>query len=103
MIELTEQQLQALDHPDSTPPRVVDPRTKETFVLLRVDEYERLKEEYDDSDWTREELQALAWEKAADRERQHGEDGHEQRGKVATRISSASRTQLDNDGLSGPP
>jgi hypothetical protein len=26
------------------------------------DEYERLKEEYDDSPWTREELQALAWE-----------------------------------------
>jgi PHD/YefM family antitoxin component YafN of YafNO toxin-antitoxin module len=63
MIELTEQQLQALENPDATPPRVVNPRTKETFVLLRVDEYERLKEqEYDDSPWTREELQALAWE-----------------------------------------
>ena len=63
MIELTEQQLQALEHADSTPPHVVNPRTKETFVLLRVDEYERLKEdEYDDSPWTREELQALAWE-----------------------------------------
>jgi hypothetical protein len=62
MIELTEQQLQALEHPESTPPRVVNPRTKETFVLLRVEEYERLKDEYDDSPWTREELQALAWE-----------------------------------------
>jgi hypothetical protein len=32
-------------------------------VLLRADEYKRLKEnEYDDSPWTREELQALAWE-----------------------------------------
>jgi hypothetical protein len=62
MIELTEQQMQALEKPDATPPRVVNPRTKETFVLLRVDEYERLKEEYDDSPWTREELQALAWE-----------------------------------------
>jgi len=40
----------------------VNPRTKETFVLLRVDEYERLAEEYDDSPWTREELEALAWE-----------------------------------------
>ena len=41
----------------------MNPRTKETFVLLRVDEYERLKEdEYDDSPWTREELQAVAWE-----------------------------------------
>jgi len=65
VIELTEQQLQALERPDSTPPRVVNPRTKETFVLLRVDEYERLKEdEYDDSPWTRDELQALAWEVA---------------------------------------
>ena len=63
MIELTEQQLQALEHPDSTPPRVLNPRTHETFVLLPVDEYDRLKEEYDDSPWTREELQALAWER----------------------------------------
>ena len=64
MIELTEQQIQALENPEATPPRVVNPRTKETFVLLRVDEYERLKEdEYDDSPWTREELQALAWER----------------------------------------
>ena len=55
--------MQALENPEATPPRVVNPRTKETFVLLRVDEYERLKEqEYDDSPWTREELQALAWE-----------------------------------------
>ena len=63
VIELTEQQSQALERPDSTPARVVNPRTKETFVLLRADEYERLKEEYDDSPWTREELQALAWER----------------------------------------
>jgi PHD/YefM family antitoxin component YafN of YafNO toxin-antitoxin module len=64
MIELTEQQVQALKHGEATPLRVVNPRTKETFVLLRVDEYERLKEDaYDDSPWTREELQALAWER----------------------------------------
>jgi alpha-D-ribose 1-methylphosphonate 5-phosphate C-P lyase len=65
MIELTEQQVQALENPEATPPRLVNPRTKETFVLLRVDEYERLKEdEYDDSPWTREELEAQAWEVA---------------------------------------
>ena len=59
MIELTEQQVKALESQQATPPRIVDPRTKETFVLLRADEYERLKEdEYDDSPWTREELQA---------------------------------------------
>jgi hypothetical protein len=67
MIELTEQQVQALENPESTPPRVVNPRTKETFVLLRVADYERLtEEEYDDSPWTREELQALAWERVKD-------------------------------------
>jgi hypothetical protein len=63
MIELTEQQAHALEHATAIPPRVVNPLTKETFVLLRVDEYERLDQEYDDSPWTREELQALAWER----------------------------------------
>jgi hypothetical protein len=64
MIELTEQQMQALENPEGVPPRIVHPRSKETFVLIRVDEYERLKQdEYDDSPWTREELQALAWER----------------------------------------
>lgn len=63
MIEFTEQQLQALAEPQATPPRIVNPRTKETFVLLRVDEYQRLKEdEYDDSPWTSEERHTLAWE-----------------------------------------
>ncbi len=67
MIELTEQQVQALENLESTPPCVVNPRTKEMFVLLRVKEYERLREEeYDDSPWTREELQALAWERVKD-------------------------------------
>jgi hypothetical protein len=62
MIELTEQQARALENSGATPPRVVNPQTQETFVLLRVEEYERLREEYDDSPWTREELSALAWE-----------------------------------------
>src|SRR3954451_24365572 len=63
MIERTQQQAEALEHAEVTPPRVVNPRTKETFVLLRVDEYQRLKEEeYDDSPWTSEERHALAWE-----------------------------------------
>ena len=63
MIELTEQQMKALENPEALPPRIVNPRTKETFVLLRVEDYERLQEGYDDSPWTREELQALAWER----------------------------------------
>jgi alpha-D-ribose 1-methylphosphonate 5-phosphate C-P lyase len=69
MIELTEQQMHALQNPDAIPPRFANPRTKETFVLLRVDEYERLKlDQYDDSPWTREELQALAWERVKHQE-----------------------------------
>ncbi|MFO0848600.1 MAG: hypothetical protein U0871_08600 [Gemmataceae bacterium] len=64
MIELTEQQADALAQA-ATPPQVVNPRTQEAFVLLRVDEYERLKgDEYDDRPWTREELQAQGWETA---------------------------------------
>jgi hypothetical protein len=63
MVELTEQQVDALSFPGTLPARIVNPRTKETFVLLPVDEYQRLKDdEYDDRPWTREELHALAWE-----------------------------------------
>jgi PHD/YefM family antitoxin component YafN of YafNO toxin-antitoxin module len=65
MIELTQQQAEALEQAAVIPPRIVNPRTKETFVLLPLDEYKRLKEdEYEDSPWTREELQALAWDVA---------------------------------------
>jgi hypothetical protein len=63
MLELTDQQLLAIENSTTTPPRIVNPQTMETFVLLTIDEYNRLKdEEYDDSPWTSEELQALAWE-----------------------------------------
>lgn len=65
MIDLTDEQIRSLDAPVGDPPRVRNPRTKETFVLLRVEEYERLKaDDYDDSPWTREELQTLAWDVA---------------------------------------
>jgi hypothetical protein len=45
MIELTEEQLQAIAGPGSAPPRLLNPRTKEAFVLIRADEYKRLTEE----------------------------------------------------------
>lgn len=65
MIELTEQQVRALEDPEVTPPRVVNPWTNETFVVLRLDEYERGSgQKYDDSPWTKKELQTLAWEAA---------------------------------------
>jgi hypothetical protein len=64
MIELTGQQAEAIEQSGPVPPLVLNPLTQETFVLLRTDAYERLKEDaYDDSPWTREELQALAWER----------------------------------------
>ena len=63
MIELTDEQLLALKTSETPSLHLVNPRTGETFILLRVYEYQRLKlDEYDDSSWTREELQALAWE-----------------------------------------
>jgi len=63
MIELTEEQVRALSGPHTSPPRLLNPLTKEAFVLLRVDEYKQLTTAaYDDSPWTREELAAAAWE-----------------------------------------
>ena len=62
MIELTDTQLQAMENGTGLPLRLLNPLTKETFVLLRVEDYERLKVvEYDDSPWTSEERLALAW------------------------------------------
>jgi hypothetical protein len=63
MIELTEQQLQAVAESGETPPTLVDPKTRTAYVLVRKDVYEQLTgEEYDDSPWTAEERDALAWE-----------------------------------------
>lgn len=62
MLELTEQQAHAVESSGAAWPRLVNPRTQETYVLLRAEEYERLKaSEYDDSPWRREELEAAAW------------------------------------------
>jgi hypothetical protein len=41
MIELTEAQRKALQ--EEAPPRLVDPTTNETYVLLRAELYDRLK------------------------------------------------------------
>ncbi len=47
-IELTTQQLQALDAGGETPPRVVDPRNHEAYVLIPVPEYEAVREILDE-------------------------------------------------------
>ena len=60
MIELTPQQRQELSNPE---PTVIDPETREAYVLVRKADYERLKERlYDDSPWTDEEMAHLAAE-----------------------------------------
>ncbi len=66
MMELTDRQIQALNQPAGAPTRLVNPRTNETFVLVPVEEYERLTgESYDDSPWTAEERLSLAWKAGA--------------------------------------
>jgi hypothetical protein len=61
MIELTQEQVQALGKPEPRPARVVNPQTQETYVLVPLAEYERLHDEaeYDDSPWTDDERDLL--------------------------------------------
>ena len=64
-IELTEDQVRALSRPHPDPPEVLNPHTREAFVLLRIDQHKKLTEElYDDSPWTREELESVAGQTA---------------------------------------
>lgn len=73
-VELTDEQVRALSQSDPNPPQLVNPRTNEAFVLLRVDQYKKLTEDlYDDSAWTREELQSVA-SLTAERSGWDGED-----------------------------
>ena len=60
-IELQPDQQKALDNSELL--RAVDPRTNATYVLVREEFYDRLKQlAYDDSPWTLEEMDRLAWE-----------------------------------------
>jgi hypothetical protein len=60
MIELNEEQRRELQQPE---PVAVNPETQETYVLVRKAVYDRMKELlYDDSPWTDEEMELLAWE-----------------------------------------
>ncbi|HEX5272371.1 MAG TPA: hypothetical protein VFW33_17865 [Gemmataceae bacterium] len=69
MVELTEQQVQALERPEAIPPLPVNPKTPPRFVLLPEEEYERLTR-YGADPWTDEQrdqfraeaLDGLAWE-----------------------------------------
>jgi len=61
MIELTEQQREALNEHPGEPLRLVDPATQQTFVLIAADRYQQLLD-YDGSQWTDEEMDRLAEE-----------------------------------------
>ena len=59
---LTEEQAKAVaEKPDGI--RLKDPGSNGEYVLMRADIYARLLEsQYDDSPWTDEEMELLAWE-----------------------------------------
>ena len=50
MIELTEQQVQAISAAGTIPPVVVDPKAKTRYVLLRQEVYQRLTDKDYDED-----------------------------------------------------
>lgn len=59
MIELTEQQKQAVSNGEAIRVR----ENGQEYILLRADVFDRLVEdEYDDTPWTAEERHTLAWE-----------------------------------------
>ena len=47
-IELTPQQQQALDTQEDSPPRVIDPRTNTTYILVPEADYEAIRELLED-------------------------------------------------------
>jgi hypothetical protein len=69
MIELTEQQVCALEQAQTSPPRLINPKTRQRFVLLPEEQYAQLAA-YDGDPWSDEErdvlraeaLEALGWE-----------------------------------------
>jgi PHD/YefM family antitoxin component YafN of YafNO toxin-antitoxin module len=64
MLEFTTSQIEEIESRTDEPLRIVNPQTNESFVLLRAEEYQRLKaeeEEIDDSPWTEEERLATVW------------------------------------------
>lgn len=63
MMQLTQQQIDAVAASPGTPPTLIDPSTQTAYVLIRKDLFDQmLIDDYDDSPWTAEERDALAWE-----------------------------------------
>ena len=60
MTELTEEQRQEVRQANGKATRAIDPESKQEYVLIRAELYERIKTLlYDDSDWTPEEQLSL--------------------------------------------
>jgi hypothetical protein len=59
MIRLTDEQRRELGEPE---PVAIDPQTGREYVLVPKEVHERLRQLYDDSPWTDEEMDALAEE-----------------------------------------
>ena len=63
IIELTEDQRKAIQQGGDAIPTVHDASSDVTYVLIPKDLFEKLmQQDYDDSPWTAEEMDALAWE-----------------------------------------
>jgi hypothetical protein len=58
MLELTEQQQQAVDA-SPEPPRLLDPRTNKTYVLIEAEAYERIKDLLAEDDLTMQQVAVL--------------------------------------------
>jgi hypothetical protein len=65
-IRLTPQQQQALDLEKDTPPRVVDPRTNTSYILVRAADYESIREILED-ERRQQAIHAMALRNAAGR------------------------------------
>ena len=77
-IELTPHQQQALEERQEFPPLVVNPRTKETFVLIHAEMYERVRsllEEEDEIASVRETYPLVGRVLDADQEERSSQEG----------------------------
>jgi PHD/YefM family antitoxin component YafN of YafNO toxin-antitoxin module len=68
-IPLTEEQQRAIDSAVDTPPQVVDPRTRASYVLVPVEDYETVREALLDEKQQKS-IRAVALRNAAGRARE---------------------------------
>ena len=65
-IQLTPRQQKVLDSQQDNPPRVIDPRTNTSYILVREADYESIRELLED-DRRQQAIHAIALRNAADR------------------------------------